>query len=177
MTGEYKQDNRRARFRSFEGLTELEVRFVNEYLIDMDATAAYVRAGYNSKYPAQDAYAARRRPHVAKAIAQAMTKRNSDAGVDALFVLTEAAFQYREAAGRAGKDPKERGHALKALDMIGKHVNVLAFRHQVGLGNPDGTNYDLSSLSDAELDEFERLALKALGAGDGYSSGEGEAET
>ncbi|HBU6145350.1 TPA: terminase small subunit [Klebsiella oxytoca] len=31
------------------GLTDMQARFVNEYLIDMDKTAAYKRAGYKSK--------------------------------------------------------------------------------------------------------------------------------
>lgn len=174
MVGIPKNNHRRARFRTFEGLTDLEARFVNEYLMDMDATAAYERAGYNSRYAAQDAFRLRRKEKIANAIAKAMVKRNSDTNIDAKFVLIEAAFQYREASVRAAQNPKERGHALKALDMIGKHVNVLAFRQQVGLGNLDGTNYDLSNFSDEELEQFQRLALKALGSGDGYTSGDRE---
>ncbi len=151
------------RRREFDGFTELENNFVNEYVIDMDATNAYIRAGYNSKYPSQDAYQLRRKPKIANAIASCMVRRNEELGIDAKFVLIETTYQYREAAGRASADPRERSHALKALEMLGKHVDVQAFRHQVGLGNPDGTNYDFTRLSFEQLDQLERLLSIAAG--------------
>lgn len=168
-------DSKRMRKRIFPGLTELENNFVNEYLIDMDATNAHRRAGYNSKYAGQDAYELRRKPHIAAAIAERLTKRSENLGIDAKFVIIEAAHQYREAAVRASSDPRERALALKALEMIGKHVDVQAFRQQVGIGNPDGSNYDYSRLSDSDLDQLERLLTIAAGI-DGSPDGEGEAE-
>lgn len=163
MTGEYKHSHRKMRRREFEGLTELENNFVNEYIIDMDATNAYIRAGYQSKYPSQDAYHLRRKDKIANAIAACMTRRNAELNIDAKFVLIEASYQYREAAQRASADPRERSHALKSLEMIGKHVDVQAFRHQVGIGNPDGTNYDFTRLTNDQLDQLERLLSIAAG--------------
>ena len=162
------------RRREFEGFTELENNFVNEYIIDMDATNAYIRAGYQSKYPCQDAYHLRRKPKIAKAISGLMVRRNEELGIDAKFVLIETTYQYREAVGRASADPRERSHALKALEMLGKHVDVQAFRHQVGLGNPDGTNYDFTRLNDDQLDQLERLL--SIAAGIDYDSEREERE-
>lgn len=163
MVGEVKQTHRKMRRREFDGFTELENNFVNEYILDMDATNAYIRAGYQSKFPSQDAYHLRRKPKIAKAISGLMVKRNEELGIDAKFVLIETTYQYREAAGRASSDPRERSHALKALEMLGKHVDVQAFRHQVGLGNPDGTNYDFTRLSFEQLEQLERLLSIAAG--------------
>lgn len=45
---------------------------------------------------------------------------------------------------------------IRALELVGKHIDVQAFRNQVGVGNPDGTPLD--SMSDDELkDEIARL--------------------
>lgn len=165
----------RIRRRDFDGLTELENNFVAEYLVDMNATHAYVRAGYNSASPKQDAYKLRRKEHIVKAITQRMVERNELVKIDAHFVLTETSIQYREAAQRASEDPRERSHALKALDMLGKHVDVQAFRQQVGIGNPDGSNYDLSRLNDTQLDQLERLLRIAAGL-DEIRDREAEAE-
>ena len=163
MTGKPTETHRRSRQRAFAGLTELENRFVDEYVIDMDAQNALIRAGYKSKHPAQDAYKLRRKTHISDAIAKRMIHRSNATGIDAKFVLIEAAYQYQEASQRAASNPSERRNALKALEMVGKHVDILAFRNQIGVGDLDGNSYDYSRLSDLQLDQLERILEIAAG--------------
>lgn len=51
---------------------DLRDRFVNEYLIDFNATDAYIRAGGNQKNPTQAGYNLKREPYVARAIQAAV---------------------------------------------------------------------------------------------------------
>ncbi|MGG6860027.1 UNVERIFIED_CONTAM: terminase small subunit, partial [Pseudomonas aeruginosa] len=50
--------------------------FVEEYLVDLNATQAAIRAGYAPKRAAEMGYELLRIPEVAEAIAQAMAERS-----------------------------------------------------------------------------------------------------
>jgi phage terminase small subunit len=49
--------------------------FVQEYLIDLNATQAAIRAGYSKKCASEQGYDLLRKPQIQKAIAEAMKKR------------------------------------------------------------------------------------------------------
>jgi phage terminase small subunit len=71
-------------------LTPRQRRFVDEYLIDLDATNAARRAGYSPKaigYPSQ----LMRNPEIARAIGQAMAERAKRTGITRERVLAEYA--------------------------------------------------------------------------------------
>jgi phage terminase small subunit len=72
-------------------LTPKQERFVQEYLIDLNATAAYKRAGYVAKGHAAEASANRllRNAEVAREIAQAQQGRSELASATAKEVLDE----------------------------------------------------------------------------------------
>jgi phage terminase small subunit len=77
-----------------DGLTDRQRRFVEEYLIDLNATAAYRRAGYQSKANgAAGANAARLigNDKVQRAIAEAQAARAARLGIEADDVLRELA--------------------------------------------------------------------------------------
>lgn len=106
-------------------LTEKQQRFVEEYLIDLNASAAYKRAGYSAKGNAAETCAARllRNVQVQAAISELRAEQSEKTGVTAEWVLTEAADMYREA-----KEAGDRKNALRALEMCGKHVAISAFK-------------------------------------------------
>ena len=60
---------------------------------------------------------------ISQSIAEALALRSVETGITAAWVLTEAADVYKEA--RAAED---RTNALKALDTVGKHVDIQAFK-------------------------------------------------
>ena len=70
-------------------LTPKQARFVAEYLIDLNATAAYKRAGYDAKGNAAEAGASRllSNAKVAQAIQASIDKRSNDLGIDARLVF------------------------------------------------------------------------------------------
>lgn len=157
-------------------------RFVAEYLVDLNATQAAIRAGYAKKGAKDQAYQLMQLPEVAQAIEQAMGERNKRLQVDADYVLQRLTeidqldladifdvdgklmpirqwpLIWRQMVKEVDmKTGKVKFHdKLRALELIGKHVNVNAFREQV---NHTG-NINLTDITDEEL---ERQIAKLLG--------------
>lgn len=71
-------------------LTPKQQRFVEEYLIDLNATQAYIRAGYavkNEDVAAATASKLLRNAKVQEAIQEAQTRRQEQTQIDAAYVL------------------------------------------------------------------------------------------
>lgn len=72
-------------------LTARQKRFVQEYLIDLNATQAAIRAGYSAKTAEQQGYQLLQKTSVLKAIQEAMGKRSERTEITADRVLQELA--------------------------------------------------------------------------------------
>ena len=72
-------------------LTPRQERFVQEYLIDLNATQAAIRAGYSAKTAEQQGYQLLQKPSVQAAIAARQKEREQRTAVTADRVLLEAA--------------------------------------------------------------------------------------
>lgn len=70
-------------------LTDRQRRFVGEYLIDLNATQAAVRAGYSAKTAEQQAYQLLQKPSVQAAIQAAQNKRSERTAITQDRVLLE----------------------------------------------------------------------------------------
>lgn len=70
-------------------VTDKQARFIEEYPVDFNGTAAAIRAGYSEKTAAQQAYENLRKPHIARAIEQRIKHLSAQAGWDAQRVLVE----------------------------------------------------------------------------------------
>lgn len=155
-------------------LTAKQQRFVAEYLVDLNATQAAVRAGYSAKGAKDQAWQNMQNPEITAAIKAAMEARNKRTQVDADYVLhrlTEidqmdvldildddmsvkplsqwpkvwrqylAGFDLAEMFEGQGKDRSMVGilkklkwpDKVRNLELLGKHVNVNAFRDQVAV--------------------------------------------
>ena len=68
-------------------LTEKQECFVREYLIDLNATQAAIRAGYSDKRASEQAYQLLQKTTVKNAIAELKARRNEQLNVDAGYVL------------------------------------------------------------------------------------------
>lgn len=68
-------------------LTPKQQRFVEEYLVDLNATAAAKRAGYSARTAEWQGPQLLGKPHVAAAVAEAKAKRSQKTGIDAAWVL------------------------------------------------------------------------------------------
>lgn len=167
-------------------LTAKQARFVEEYLIDLNATQAAIRAGYSEKTAAAVGHENLRKPKIADAIASAQRERSDRTQIDADWVLKRLAGEadadladlYDATGGLkpvrewpevwrkglvAGLDVEEiridgavvgqirkvkLSDRLKRIELIGKHVNVQAFKDQIE--HKGGINLTVSQ-DDAEL--------------------------
>lgn len=131
-------------------MTPKRQRFVEEYLIDLNATAAYRRAGYagDDNVCAVEGHRLLSDPKVGSAIAEAAAARSEKVGIDADYVLRQAVKLHERCmqevspmTDRKG-DPirDEAGNPLfefdslgasKALELVGKHVSIQAFKEKV----------------------------------------------
>jgi phage terminase small subunit len=73
------------------GLTNRHQRFVDEYIIDLNATQAAIRAGYAPKAANKQAHLLMLRPDVQKAITEAQASRSERTKIDADWVLRRLA--------------------------------------------------------------------------------------
>ncbi|HCW1044286.1 TPA: terminase small subunit [Pseudomonas aeruginosa] len=68
-------------------LTKKQRLFVDEYLIDLNATQAAIRAGYSTRRATEIGYQLLQRPEVAQAIQAAMAERSKRTEVSADYVV------------------------------------------------------------------------------------------
>lgn len=183
-------------------MTPKQARFVEEYLIDLNAAAAARRAGYSVKTADAIGRENLGKPTVAAAIAAAQQKRSDRTRIDADWVLRQLAEEkaadlsdlfdddgnllpvkqwpavwrrgpvvgveaFEEYAG-TGKDRIAIGMVRKVkltdrtrhLELIGKHVDVGAFRERVEHTGRGGGPIQSVSMTP---DEFKKLAAEVAG--------------
>ena len=100
-------------------LTPKQQRFVSEYLIDLNATQAAIRAGYSKKTASVIGLETLRKPLVAAEIEKAIKQREDRTGITADDVLKALA----EIGYGMGEKTTDR---LKALELIGKHLGLFS---------------------------------------------------
>lgn len=130
------------------GLTPKQERFVSEYLLDLNATQAAIRAGYSERTANEQGARLLAKVSVAAAIAEAQAARSERTKIDADYVLRQAVKLHERCmqevvplTDRKGRQIRDddgnplfvfnAAGAAKALELVGKHVDVQAFREQV----------------------------------------------
>lgn len=125
-------------------LTVKQELFVKEYLVDLNASAAVLRAGYDTKYPAQTAATVMESKVVKAAIQAEMDQRSEKTNISAEYVINtikdtiERCQQVKPVLNRNG-DPvlieTESGDVvpsyafdskgvLKGCELLGKHLKL-----------------------------------------------------
>ena len=100
-------------------LTPKQLAFVAEYLVDLNATQAAMRAGYSERTAGSIGEENLKKPEIAAAIALAQRERAKETQRTALDVLKDIQSVSKE-AWRDG-DLKT---ALKGLELEGKHFGM-----------------------------------------------------
>lgn len=123
-------------------MTEKQKRFCDEYLIDLNATKAAVRAGYSSKTARSTGHKLIKNIDLKKYIDEQLEQLHSERSADAREVLeyltsvlrgeSEAEIVVVEGAGdgysearRVKKAPDEK-EKLKAAELLGKYYKLFA---------------------------------------------------
>ena len=115
------------------GLTAKQKAFVDEYLIDMNATQSAIRAGYSKRTAGQIGDENLKKPQIAHAIAQAQAQRADATGLTASKVLGWL-IEDRADAKSAGA----HGPAVQATIALGKHLALFTEKVEVS-GGLEGT--------------------------------------
>ena len=124
-------------------LTPKQQTFVSEYLKDLNATQAAIRAGYHVKGAAVRGSELVRNRKVLALIDAAILARQEKLKIDAEWVLREAKRLYIRCMGQDTKFyPRS---AAQALELIGKNITVKAFQQPI---NQTINNINLSLADD-----------------------------
>lgn len=105
-------------------LTTKQERFVEEYLVDLNATQAAIRAGYSSKTAEQMGYQLLQKTSVQKALREAIDERSKRTGITQEKVIEEIGkIAFAKAHDYSDADLKY-SNKLKALELLGKHLGM-----------------------------------------------------
>jgi phage terminase small subunit len=111
-----------------KALTHKQEMFCLEYLVDLNATQASIRAGYSVKTSQAIGAENLTKPLIQVRIAEAMKERSEKTKIDAAYVLKMSnELLLRCMVDGEAFSPSGAG---KALDLIGKHVDVQAFNEK-----------------------------------------------
>lgn len=114
--------------------------FCLEYLIDLNATQAAIRAGYSERTATATGCENLTKPYISERIQELKVARENELHIDALWVLKQAVKVHDRCmqaepvlvdGAPSGEFKFEHAGANKSLEIIGKHVSVQAFADKV----------------------------------------------
>lgn len=105
-------------------LTPKQKLFVDEYLVDLNATQAAIRAGYSEKTAYSIGNENLMKPEIAKAIQNAQQKRQERTEITQDCVVQEIADNAFRPASDAQESDFKHASKAKYLDMLCKHLGV-----------------------------------------------------
>ena len=118
-------------------LTARQKAFVDEYLVDLNATKAAIRAGYSKKTAVVIGNENLTKPYIAAEVQRAMRERSEKTKIDAEWVLREFVSLYNKAiqnepvldldGSKIGEYKFDGANANRALENVAKHVSVNAY--------------------------------------------------
>lgn len=129
-------------------LTDKQELFSREYLKDLNATQAAIRAGYSEKTAKETGYENLTKPHIQELIAELNKERLERVQIDADYVLRQAVKLHERCmqevepiTDRRGEEiTDEQGRtiygfdakgAAAALKLVGEHITVQAFKTNI----------------------------------------------
>ncbi|MGI1245164.1 terminase small subunit [Raoultella ornithinolytica] len=154
-------------------LTDKQELFAREYLKDLNATQAAIRAGYSEKTAKETGYENLTKPHIQALIVELNKDRMERVQIDADYVLRQAVKLHERCMQEVEPITDRRGEeitddqgrtiygfdskgAAAALKLVGEHITVQAFKKQIGneLKGSIGLNLNksLSELFDDDSD-------------------------
>ena len=97
-------------------LTAKQKRFVQEYIIDLNATQAAIRAGYSEKTASEQGYQLLQKTSVAESIQKAKKQLENRSKDGADWVVERLKYEAKTADSDSAR--------VSALDKLGKHFGI-----------------------------------------------------
>ena len=121
--------------------------FCREYLVDLNATQAAIRAGYSAKRANAIGYENLTKPDIAARVSLLQGKRAEKVEITADYVLStikETIERCKQGEPVRDKEGNETGEwkfepnsVLKGAELLGKHLAM--FTDKIAVQNPDGS--------------------------------------
>jgi phage terminase small subunit len=124
-------------------LNDRQKRFIEEYLLDLNAGAAAIRAGYSENTAYEIGYENLRKPQIASEIEKRMQDRSKKLEWTAEDIMKD----LRLIAESKDEQTKDR---LKAYELAGKHLKM--FTDRIEAEHSGGINI-MIGIPDSEEDE------------------------
>ena len=112
-------------------LTPKQQRFVEEYLIDLNATQSAIRAGYSEKTAQEIGSENLSKPMVAKAIAEAQEKLSNKAQVTVEMVVQGLLNEAKDLS-----DGSTQSARVAAWAHLGKHLGMFKDKLEHDISDP-----------------------------------------
>lgn len=110
-----------------KALNPKQSRFVAEYLKDLNATQAAIRAGYSERTARAIGHENLTKHNIAAAVRAAQLVR-----AEKLEITTEKVLADLEDARRNAMATMEWGPAIRACELQGKHLGMFSDKHEHG---------------------------------------------
>ena len=114
-----------------DSLSEQQKRFCEEFLVDLNATQAVIRAGYKTKYPNRVAYQLMENPAIRIAIDGLRAERTKGSDVTKDFVLRGI-----QKAIKLAEENNNLNALLRGYELLAKHLGMFVERTEIS--GPDG---------------------------------------
>ena len=130
-----------------KALTHKQQMFVQEYLVDMNASQAVLRAGYKTKNPNRMGTELLHHPKVRHLIETEMAKRKERMEFSADFLLAKLMAIIQD-------DENKTTDVIRAIELAGKSIALWKERQEIS--GPDGAAIEMEQKVKKDVDEFTR---------------------
>lgn len=116
-------------------ITKKQKLFIEEYLIDLNATQAAIRAGYSEKSARVHASKLLTNANIQECLSEKMNERSKNAEVNAEKVLNElSSIAFADLTEKGLIRPSDK---IRALELLGKHLAMFTERSITSIKNDD----------------------------------------
>lgn len=134
-------------------LTDKQKRFVEEYMIDLNATQAAIRAGYSPKSANEIAAENLAKPSIANEIAKLQAEQSKKTGVTAERVIRELAVMAFADDKTMQKYRMKGQDRSKCLELLSKHLGLLTEKVDMTVAKSEKLEEIFTQIGGEGLDE------------------------
>ena len=128
-----------------DSLSDRQRQFAEEYLVDLNATAAVTRCGYKTKYPNRIAYQLMENPAIRVAIDALRAERSKQSDVTKDFVLRKIVKTLESAEADGNHNA-----TLRAAELLARHLGMFVERTEIS--GPDGDAIEIKKIEEDVAD-------------------------